>query len=71
MTREEYFAEIARIHAEWSDEVYAKGRPMADTGWRDAAEHEVEAMATPQDESAYWAKVSALTKRYREEHPLP
>lgn len=43
---------------------------MRETGWRDIAEHEVEAMATPEDDVEYWSAVQALTERHRAEHPL-
>lgn len=72
MTREEYFAAIAEIHRKWADRVVEqRGGGPVESPWRDAAEHEAEVLATAEDEGDYWTEVMALTKRFREEHPLP
>jgi hypothetical protein len=50
--------------------VLAEGWPMRETGWRDVPGPEAEAMATPEDHSDSRSAASALTERYRADHPL-
>lgn len=72
MTREEYFQEIARIHEEWVKDIRVEPDPRyANNDPSQYPENAETVSASPEDDARYWAQVMELTRRYREEHPLP
>ena len=71
MTREEYLAEVARIHSEWVENIRVEPDPKyMNNNPSQYPENAETVSASPEEQTSYWTQVIELTERYRAEHPL-